>query len=115
MRVVHRVGVADGPGRSDTLLSLGVPFRGPDSVLAPVIAFDIDESHPAWVRLAPLLAQWGASDIVRTAFSLAEHDGAERSQICPAWHQSYPQPEDGFGYLSQPTILRAIAQRVGSG
>jgi hypothetical protein len=101
MRVVHRIGLrATATQRRelealDVKLPSGVALPGGGD---PVLAFDVDENHPNWLRLSALFRGWRASDMVRTEFTKNELDSASWLEL-GAWHHGYPQPdEDVFGY-----------------
>jgi hypothetical protein len=98
MKIIHRVCLDDSPNQRDLLHSLGISFHTPESPLITFLWFDVDESHPSWPKLQPLLEGCDANNIVRTEFDSQERDSAAYLQLCPSWHHGYPQPDDDFGY-----------------
>jgi rRNA maturation protein Nop10 len=102
MKFVHRIGLRLSPAQRTDVEGLGVKVplgtTLPDGG-DPLVAFDIDEAHPNWLALHKLFEQWGSSDLLRTEFWKKEIEAARWLRMLPGWHQGYPQPEDGFGYL----------------
>lgn len=70
----------------------------PGSNIDPIVAFDLDEHHPNWLVLAPILEKWGALGVSHTEFSKEEISSARWLEIRCNQH-GYPEPDDDFGYL----------------
>ncbi len=82
----------------------------------PLVAFDVDESHPNWELLRAAFESWDASDIVRTVFSKKEVRDARWLNLVADWHHGYPQPDDDiFGYRQATYDLTNWCERCGIG
>jgi hypothetical protein len=115
VKVFHRVSLNDEPNRREALRSLGISFKGSESPLLRMLWLDIDEAHPGWPRLQPLLREWEAGNIVRTEFSSSERANAKYLVVYPGWHHGYPQPDNDFGFLNATYDLKGYCYECGAG
>lgn len=119
MKFLHRIGIQVSPERRQFLEELGL--RVPEGVVMPgggdpLVAFDIDESHPNWRLLQAAFEEWDASDIVSTVFSKKEVSDAQWLNLASDWHHGYPQPDDDiFGYRQATYDLTNWCERCGIG
>jgi hypothetical protein len=119
MKVVHRVGLRATASQRRELEDLGAKL--PAGVVLPgggdpLLAFDIDESHPNWPTLSTLFRRWNVSDVLRTEFSKKEIETASWLDLVADWHHGYPQPdEDVFGYRQATYDLTDWCEECGVG
>jgi len=96
MKIIHRVAVSASDAQIEVLSDHGIEYKqlGGRSIL-----FLLDEAHAAWPVIAPLIAKWGASDLIMTEFDREELTAAQYLRMRPAWHCGYPMPDDDNGYM----------------
>lgn len=92
MQIKHRVSLNVDAPKQATLKRLGI------AVGLGFEAFEVAEDQPEWASAEPLVAAWGAVDVVSTTFSAAEMKAATWLHPVPQWQMGYPQPEDDDEY-----------------
>jgi hypothetical protein len=98
MKIVHRIGLNASDEQIRVLEDLGVRYQRCAGLSLVIIV--IDEGHPAWPQMAPLMAEWEISDLALPEFTKKELAAARYLRMGPDWHHGYPQPEDDFKYRS---------------
>ncbi len=117
MKFIHRIGLRATASQRREMTVLGMKLPVEIALLGgdPLLAFDVDEDHPNWPKLAFLFQSWQASDFLRTEFSAEEIDTARWLEIA-AWHHGCPQPDEStFGFLRVTYDLADWCEKCGIG
>ena len=113
MKVIHRISVPSEKEYLDSLNSLGITSETSDTL--PFAIFEIEETHPKWLVVEQYAKAWRAVHSVRAEFTADEFNSAQRFQVVPNWHWSYPQPENGFQYINETYDLKDYCKACGLG
>lgn len=98
MRRLHRTVVS----KSNPLATKLGNLLSPKTETKTTAVFELDEASESWSQVSALLHSEKASDSVRTEFTDDEVQAAEWLEIVPAWHWSYPMPDDdALSYLKE--------------
>ncbi len=97
------------------LRSIGIEPAIDRNMLCNSLSFEIDESSEQWPKQSALIKQWNAQESIQTIFTATECEKARHLEIAPQWRNGYPQPEDGFGYLSESYDLTNYCAECGIG
>tara|TARA_R110002049_G_C9112633_1_gene557842 strand:+ start:795 stop:1694 length:900 start_codon:yes stop_codon:yes gene_type:complete len=115
MKTIHRVSFTPELWQLEQLRDLGLEVEGSQSSLVRLVAFDIEESHPAWPEVASLIKDWKMGDVIMMKFTRSELNQARSLRMQSSWHHGYPQPDDDFGYLSTSFDLSEYCENCGIG
>ena len=115
MRTFHRVSFTPEFWQLEQLRDLGLEVEGSQNSLVRLVAFDIEESNPAWPTVEILIRDWKMGDIVMMKFTRSELNQARSLRMISSWHHGYPQPDDDLGYLSTSFDLSEYCEKCGIG
>ena len=77
--------------------------------------FEVEESDILWEPIRQLVEEHRLPDFAYTRFTKKELETANQLVLRPSWHWSYPQPQDGFGYLEMTYDTRDHCDQCGMG
>ena len=109
MRIEHRLTLTLDADVAGALTEAGVESRVGFTTIV------MNEDDPRWPAVERLATRAQAVDIVTTRASADELSRAPWLAMLPAWHQGYPQPEHGGGYLAAVYDLREFCDACGVG
>lgn len=110
MEIWHTVSFPDSTGLRKKVSQIGILCRG------QYLNFRISEGDPRWPEVAALIGEYDhVLDCCGTTFSPEELYSAAWLKVGGAWLYGYPQPEGGFGYLTETYNLSAYCASCGQG
>lgn len=109
MKIIHRISERVDGQIQNQLSEIGI------EVELGLVTFEIDESHPSWKNLEPMISAWRSVDIVTTKFTANELKNAAYLRMAPRWHHGYPQPDGDFGYRTVSYSLANFCSACGIG
>lgn len=119
MKINHRIVTdCDDPFWKEVdRLSLPYEHGDPDNPLGMDFSIlNITEDHPAWIDVAVLIRDYGVSGhTISNVFTRSEMDRAEWLVMSALGHHGYPQPEDGFEFMSATYDVSDYCVRCGIG
>lgn len=111
MKIIHKIGFLASEEKIRALNDAGVHIEKENQF----ISVEIEECDPRWANISSIVKDLKLLDTVITKFSEEEIRRAAILEMVPAWHYSYPQPEDNFGYKEKTYDLSDFCHFCGIG
>lgn len=118
MEIVHHYGIKlrsdeDRRAFSDVGIELQPEAHLPQGGI--IVGLDISELDQRWLPAQALIQKYKFTEFFFTKFTASEFESTRTLCLLAKFNRGYPQPEEGFGFLSETYDLTEYCSKCGTG